>query len=568
MNTIKYLKYLAVSLLLVVGFTSCSDDDNLGDAPRLFRPIAKLTQDGTRNNLKATWTRLGGATGYQYELYQLVTDSTVITDGLQPIDSDIIDNTEIMFEGLSWDERYILKVRSVGSNIESSQYYETEYTTLSYPTALNTVRTIDNAALVTWTDPTARGQQPYTRFVVTAEDGTILEYDVTDEDNSVLKKTIEGLTPETTYTLRAYYGDEQTVDTYEGRQVFTTRAVEDYDAEYGSNWIDLRDMDIDTLDDLMNMINDGAAVILKGGAEYEITSAFTQINKSFILRTGLSLEGNAVVVSSAAMNAADGATISKMHFVEIDFISDLVKNTGFDATTTVEFMQQESAVSTMSGRQVININNATARINEIIFEDCSFTYYRAVLRLQAGGASGDFSEVNSVTFTGCTLDGIGDQGIVTTDNKANSFSNVTIQDCTLTNIVVLSDVRTNGVGNCNIDITDCTFCYASNSTTQMLRLGNNGIVNIQNSVFGPGWADAYYQAAATAYFQSGGVVSASNSYKTNFSYTDATTAYAIEDLNSLSGNETAVFEDPANANFTLIDSSISRSVGATKWRAE
>jgi len=561
MNTIKYLKYLAVSLLLVAGFASCSDDDNLGDAPRLFRPIAKLTQDGTRNNLKATWTRLGGATGYQYELYQLVTDSTEITDGLQPLFTDTIEDTEIMFTSLSWDERYILKIRSVGSNIEASQYYETDYTTLSYPTALNTVRTIDNAALVTWVDPTTRGQELYTMFVVTGEDGTVLEYEVTDEENAELQKTIEGLSPETTYTLRAYYGDEQTVTTYQGRQVFTTRAEEDYDAEYGSNRIDLRDMDVDALDNIMDMINDGGAVILKGGAKYSLNG--TTFDKSVIIRTGLSLEGNAIIVVEGAINAPGGTTIDKWHFIELDFVYKDINSAGF-ATSPIEFMKQSGFNANMGGGQVINLDQVGSTINEVIFEDCNITYFRGVVRIK----DENNLTITSVSFNKCTLDGIGSQGIVTTDNRStNAISNVSFEDCTLSNVIILVDFRSNRLGKANTTITDCTFCYASHpGTTQMMRLAESDVVTIQNTIFGPSIGENNYEAGESSALRSSGVVSASNSYKTNFEYSSSN--YGIDGLNSLNGTDTDVFEDPTNGNFTLIDSSISRSVGATKWRAE
>jgi len=100
----------------------------------------------------------------------------------------------------------------------------------------------------------------------------------------------------------------------------------------------------------------------------------------------------------------------------------------------------------------------------------------------------------------------------------------------------------------------------------MMRLAESDVVTIQNTIFGPSIGENNYEAGESSALRSSGVVSASNSYKTNFEYSSSN--YGIDGLNSLNGTDTDVFEDPTNGNFTLIDSSISRSVGATKWRAE
>ncbi len=188
MNKLKYLNYIAVSLLLAVGFTSCNDDD-LGEAPRLFRPIASLSQVGQSNNMKAEWTRLGGLKGFEVQLYQLATDSSVIVDGQEPIVEEVIEESAILFEGYPWDERYILRVKAIGETQES-RYYETDYVTLSYPTALTSVRLSDVAVIVTWTDPTSRGQQPYTPFVLTGEDGPHRISSRTDQASNAMERLL------------------------------------------------------------------------------------------------------------------------------------------------------------------------------------------------------------------------------------------------------------------------------------------------------------------------------------------------------------------------------------------
>lgn len=68
----KLQKYLIIMLLAATttGFlSSCSDNDNKGDAPRLFRPIASL--ETNNNTITATWDNISGATSYNLTLYKV-----------------------------------------------------------------------------------------------------------------------------------------------------------------------------------------------------------------------------------------------------------------------------------------------------------------------------------------------------------------------------------------------------------------------------------------------------------------------------------------------------------------
>ena len=69
MKTIKYLALAAVALATTCSFYSCSDDDSLGEAPRLFSPIPTLNSQ--KNNLLVTWNNINGAT--EYELTAITT---------------------------------------------------------------------------------------------------------------------------------------------------------------------------------------------------------------------------------------------------------------------------------------------------------------------------------------------------------------------------------------------------------------------------------------------------------------------------------------------------------------
>ena len=62
----KMKKYFMIALMasLITGaMSSCSDNDNKGEAPRLFRPVASL--ETNTNTIKAKWDNISGATEYK-----------------------------------------------------------------------------------------------------------------------------------------------------------------------------------------------------------------------------------------------------------------------------------------------------------------------------------------------------------------------------------------------------------------------------------------------------------------------------------------------------------------------
>ena len=86
-------------------------------------------------------------------------------------------------------------------------------------------------------------------------------------------------------------------------------------------------------------------------------------------------------------------------------------------------------------KQVL-LSGSNPTINELIFNDCYIRGFRGVIRGQKN--NDNFLNIN---FKGCTIDGVGDQGVVTIADKGGDFRNVTFDDCTITNIVLLCDLR-------------------------------------------------------------------------------------------------------------------------------
>jgi hypothetical protein len=566
MKTLNYIKYMALCLLIGASATGCKEDE-LGDAPRLFRPIVSL--DNKTNNIVATWDNIKGATTYELELFKVIGEDEAKNPILESYTQASTPSSPYTFTDLTWDEKYVVKIRAIGAGIES-QVYETDAISVIYPTKIIGVRTIDVAALITWkTDGT-----PITYIKIVPDNGgTTVETDISDADFNSGQITIYGLQPETAYKAYAYSGEKQTLDTYEGRIAVKTAAGEDFDAIYGAGkYLDLRAYEYpDTLKSAeikaVMDATEGLAIILKGGFSYKVNNTI-KLNKSVTFVTGLSLAGNAIFVQSGGLQSNTGAVIENITFKKIDFISDIALTTPISATTDAGF----------GGRQVYNVNGTTSVVNNMLFENCSIQGYRAIVRMQAANEG-----VRNLTFEGCTLNGIGNQGAVTTTNLAAYLEKVTFSNSTITNTVMLFDARVTNSGSLNIDIKDCTFCYApmeaTGNGTPLFRLGaTSTTLTVTNTVFGPSMktlssAGGTYQPGPTGAITLVGTATTlgvTNSYKTNFDWTTVGTAtYPLDGLESLSVDETGLFTAPAEDNYTIkYNFSGAKTAGAKKWRMQ
>lgn len=569
MKTIKYFKYIAFSLLLGAGFTSCEDDD-LGEAPRLFRPIASL--ENQNNNIIATWDNIKGAVTYELELLKAEGENENGDPIFNPYREAKAASSPYTFENVEWDEKYILKIKAVGSDIES-KFYETDDLSVVFISKMKEIRTIDVAALVIWE---VKGDPITLINIIPDNEGEAIEVKVSQQEFESGQKGIYGLTPETSYKLYAYSGDEQTGDTYQGRISFKTQASEDFDSKYGvGKYIDLREVSDSAtilqskeIKEKMDAI-DGLALILKGGYEYKVNNS-VKFKNSVTFVTGLSLEGNAVFIQSGGMQAESNAKVGYVTFEKINFISDKAYEKPISEYTAKGF----------DGRQVYNVNGTNSTIEEMTFKNCRIEGYRAIVRLQSDGEG-----VRNLTFDECTINGIGDQGAVTTNNKSGAImENIIFKNSTLFNIVMLCDLRASEKVP-SLNITDCTFCYApientENANTPLLRFASNPVnTNIENTIFGPSMATTNSKGELLKTYNAGTAgsimlnateasVKVVNSYKTNFEWTAINEkTYPIEGLSSISSDEASLFVDPVKEEFNIkLNFEGAKTSGAVKWR--
>lgn len=572
MKLTKYFAIAAIAVSTICGFSSCSDDDDLASAPRLFRPVATL--EASSNNLIAKWDPIKGSNSYQLELYRLASVSEDgLTNNYELVTTATTAEDTYTFSDLAWDEKYKVSIKGIGEGIESKQY-DTDDISINYISKLKSTKLIDNAARISWD----QGGDKIKTIVAIPAEGDTIKVSVKDKEYEQGFKDVYGLNPETSYTFLTYSSsDELNNQTYTGKQTGTTKAPTNFDEKYGAgNWLDTRGWDEDVTDTLKTdgfwaQVKDGMTVILRGEQDYKINNTVA-FDRSVAFITGPTLGGNARFLSSGGMTLAKGVTVGTVKFEDIDIVSDKSQNDYPVATNTDKGF---------GGRQVFNINGTKSTLENLIFKNCLIEGYRAVVRAQSANDA-----IHNVSFDGCTINGVGDQGLVTTTNKAADLRAISFKDCTITNVVMLCDLRASAQTP-TMDITNCTFCYAPiettvNGNTPLLRFGKNNVtLNINNTLFGPSLAtvgseggELVPNTAGTAgsvfLDNQAAQVSANHSYKTNFSWTsigegDAAKTYPIESLMTLSFDEKTLWADPANGNFTVVGNVGEPGIGASKW---
>lgn len=553
--------------------SSCSDDENLGEAPRLFRPVATL--ETNNNTITASWDNISGATEYKLKLCRLVTDNED-NESYEEVATVSCDKSPYTFEDLAWDEKYHVEISCSGNDKESKEY-TTNDVNVNYLSSLTTSKMIDNAARISWkTD----GDVIKAIVAVPQGDGESITVNVKETEYANGYKDIYGLTPETVYTFYTYKdGETFDNDTYAGKLTGTTKASADFDEMYGAgNWIDIRDWDLtahaDTLQkaEFWENITDGMTVILRGEQQYKVNNNI-KFNRSVTFVTGATLGGNAVFVSSGGLTCASGVTIDKIKFEDIDFISDKALN---DANYAIAACKDKG----FGGRQVLNNNGTKSTLKELIFKNCTITGYRAVVRAQAAT-----DNINKIEFNGCVINGIGDQGVVTVADKGPDWKTINVINSTITNIVTFCDLRKT-VTPPTINIENCTFCYApietkANANTPMFRfLSNAAILNVSKTLFGPSLATTgangtelnTYTPGNTAgsIFLNGAsaLVSVSKSFKTNFNWTviGENLTYPLDGLQELSFDETKLWQNPSEGDFKIIGNIGEDGIGDSRWK--
>ena len=550
------LKLMTVGCLLSCFsglMTSCSDDDDAGSKV-LLRPVTAM--EIVQNKAYLSWKSVEGATEYIVEVYKVVDKG----EELYKTETVPGDRSSCVID-LDWEENYKFKVKCEG-NGRLSGYWETEVTGILYrplSIELGEARTIDTQALISWTPNdtvviTALTAVPMGLETVNSQD--IKVYNVSSEEYLAGSKIIDDLTPETSYRVSLYSGEEQNSDTYQARIEVKTAVTENLDEDYGTaNRIDLRNeaFDPDYFNKLdWNSLAEGTTFVLPAGKTYVLNSGETVIEFAHSVHfvTPQTLEDYPTFSFDNAFRIVEGGVVDKVTFKRINL----------RASKSLS----EVADNSLSGKQVICPESDVFLINTIDFTNCYIENFRSIVRSKK--ATGN---VGAIAFKECTINAIGNQGIVSTDGKNGNYINdVSFDECTITNICGIADLR-NSSGK-SISITNTTFCYAPMENSFLFRVDPSIAVKIENCVFGgsmkiDGKLPKFNELGSGGQDDYTGVYpfSSVNSFQAN----DRTSSKGNLGLSDSKMSTTTLFTAPGTNNFKLNELFTGcSSVGASKWR--
>ena len=551
------LKLMTVGCLLSCFsglMTSCSDDDDAGSKV-LLRPVTAM--EIVQNKAYLSWKSVEGATEYVVEVYKVVDKG----EELYKTETVPGDRSSCVID-LDWEENYKFKVKCEG-NGRLSGYWETEVTGVLYrplSIELGEARTIDTQALISWTPNdtvviTALTAVPMGLETVNSQD--IKVYNVSSEEYLAGSKIIDDLTPETSYRVSFYSGDEQSSDTYQARIEVKTTVTENLDEDYGTaNRIDLRNeaFDPDYFNRLdWNSLAEGTTFVLPAGKTYVLNSGETVIEFAHSVHfvTPQTLEDYPTFSFDNAFRIVEGGVVDKVTFKRINL----------RASKSLS----EVADNSLSGKQVICPESDVFLINTIDFTNCYIENFRSIVRSKK--ATGN---VGAIAFKECTINAIGNQGIVSTDGKNGNYINdVSFDECTITNICGIADLRNSSSGK-SISITNTTFCYAPMENSFLFRVDPSIAVKIENCVFGgsmkiDGKLPKFNELGSGGQDDYTGVYpfSSVNSFQAN----DRTSSKGNLGLSDSKMSTTTLFTAPGTNIFKLNELFTGcSSVGASKWR--
>jgi hypothetical protein len=524
-----HLKNLVFFLLLGLLALGCKKNEQLADAPRLFRPVLTGTIDGAGNWISAQWTKVKGAVNYTAEISR---DSfkTILL-------SSKIDTTVIVFKDLDWLTVYQIQVRAIASDETRNSGFSFlgERKTEKFPSIMFTPTSsdiLDKAILLKWTNKDAA----VTNFKITLKSNNSLVKDVplVATDITAQYKVVSGLTPATTYVATLYSGTA-----IRGYETFTTVAQ----IITGTTIVDLSqetNADIFTSTYLASLTS-GSTIILKRGMTFNI-SGTVNIDRSLTFVSEVSFFSAPAKLNLVSnFNVLASSNIPEIAFKSVDLIGN--------------------ASDGYASRYVFNINVACT-IGKVTFDDCKIKAVRGVLRTQAG------PQITSVSFNKCLIDSINGYGVVTCDNTASTIQNVQVTNSTISDAQKFLVSKSNAT---SVLVDNCTFYLVPMSANYFFDYNGvtvSGGITIRNSIFG----GAKPSAATPPVYTVGGIRPATINITSsgNFKTSDLVQVVGTElpGLTDYSGTSATLFRNPGNDDFFLIDSKFAgkATAGDPRWR--
>ena len=515
--------------LSTVALTSCGDvADEVTSLVfnRNFAPVGLESSNVTETSAKLAWTQSAGATSYTIEVYA---NDSLTFEGTPAQTLTGISGEDIPYtvSGLEYDTKYSARVMALDEpNPDRNSKWSNVYFRTSAQQIFKSMKTqdvTDKTVDLYW--PT--DDKDVTTIQIQTKDGAIVTtYNLTDAEKEAGKATVPGLSPETDYVAKLYFGERE-----RGSKSFKTIA-------------DLNGATVvksgDDLKSLLSNATDGEVFALMPGT-YQISAAEGEGTSSVALKTNVVIKG---IYPTDKPTIQGRFEINGAKSVEID---NVVLDGSTNNSTDQAFNFKEAAADleklVVSNSEIKNYEkglyylNVAAQIKKITFDNCDIHN----IKCEGGdfldcrkGYIGALNLTNTTIYNSCAA-----RDFIRYDNaKLNDQTVITVDHCTLDSVANSSGKRLLYVRNAcskivwsNNIVTNTVAVWSNQAATTVPNFSNNvynACPNLNNEVLGPPIVNA---------FKDGSAVVADPKYK----------------------NET-------NGDFTIGNEAVSKlKVGAEKW---
>lgn len=523
-----FKNYLVIALLMatISGIVSCKKGEELGEAPRLFRPVIKGDLLAPSNYIEASWQKMTEVKGYIAQISR---------DTFKTIDRSVnIDSNKVIFEELLWDQLYQIQIIAVAPDTSknSKPSFLGSIKTPRFPTILTlpTIADVTETAIkLRWTN--SGDAVTSVKVLLASDNSEVKQINLTGQNISNQFLDITGLNSSTAYIVYLYSGTK-----IRGWNNYTTKAP------LTGIIIDLRGIDLSVktqiLTDTIPDVPSGSTIILRRGATYNVPAAIA-LNKSIKLISGsdLSITSNAsITIAGSFFSFTAGSNIDYLDFENVD-IKGLV------------------------GGYALNVNTA-CNIGRISFEGCNLNTFRGLVRMQTAANS-----ITNLSINNCIISNVLDYGLVNVNAAINKVDNLSLTNST---VYACEKLFTSKQNTINVTINDNTFYQAPIGGSYYLDYSGftiTGITSVKNNIFSIGKLGGTPPGTTVNGKRGTMTLSTSNNYSTSdFGWATATTAFT--DVTNHIRPSADVFTDPASGNFTIRDSGFGgkSTAGDPRWR--
>ena len=511
-----------------LALTSCGDASEeltsvlLG---RDFAPIGLEAKSATENSITLEWTKSHDNVTYTVEIFQ---DDSLTFEGSPSYTLTDIEYAKVKVTGLIYDTKYSARVMTIdNSDASRNSKWSNVFFRTSAQQIFNSISESDVAdRSVTLTWPAGEAA---TAVRVYSDEVLVKEQTVSADEVAAGKVVVDGLTPETAYTVRLYNGEKQ-----RGSKSFTTIA-------------DLNGATLvhegDDLGELIANAEDGQVFALYGGthiiadAEEEGKASAAKVYKSIIIK---GIYPTNVPVVKGRFEIYDGASL-EINQVIID---------GVDNSTTDQAFNFKTAGVTYP---LLSVQNSEVR-----------NFGKGVYYFNVEAT------VNKLEFNNCLIHDIVCDGGDMFDCRKGRIDELNFLNSTMYNSAAARDfIRYDDAsklgGSPVITVDGCTIDGCANGGKRLLyvRYVGNSIVWKNNLVTNTGavWSNQSKTGVPefqnNAYFNCAklNVLDGADGGKTNLFIDE--TGKAVDDPN---------FKDAKNGDFTIGNEDVSKlKVGASRW---